>query len=109
MDERINLFRENIRRFRKARRLTQVQLAQVLGYNYTAIANYESGRNTPSINNLIKLADFFRVSIDELVGHEVNTSNSALYPMLDENEKVFIDGVIMQYLEFKKINEKMIE
>lgn len=78
----------------------------MLGYKYTAISNYESGRNKPSIDNLIKLADFFEVSIDELVGHDVYFSNSVLYPILDENEKGFIDGIIKQYLEFKKTIEK---
>lgn len=41
-----------------------------MGYGYTAVANYESGRNEPSIDDLIKIADFFQVSMDVLVGRE---------------------------------------
>lgn len=40
----------------------------MLHYGYTAIANYESGRNEPSIRDLIRLADYFQVSVDYLIG-----------------------------------------
>ena len=42
-------------------------MANILGYGYTAISNYESGRNEPSINDLKKIADFFNVSLDYLL------------------------------------------
>ena len=50
-------FAENLKRFRKSKKLTQTELGKMLNYGSTAIANYESGRNEPSIDDLIKIAD----------------------------------------------------
>ena len=45
-------FKDRLKMLRKERRLTQVKLGEMLNYGYTAIANYESGRNQPSIPDL---------------------------------------------------------
>ena len=63
--ERLKFLRENY--YVNGKKLTQTQLANILGYGYTAISNYESGRNEPSINDLKKIADFFNVSLDYLL------------------------------------------
>ncbi len=74
-----NKFKETVRFLRKQNRMTQNELGDVLGYGYSAISNYESGRNEPSINNLIKIADYFNVSIDYLVGHELKIDSADNY------------------------------
>lgn len=61
-------FKSRLRQLRNEARLTQAQLAKELNYGYTAIANYESGRNQPSIEGLIKLSQVFHVSVDYLLG-----------------------------------------
>ena len=63
--ERLKFLRENY--FLNGKKLTQTQLAKILGYGYTAISNYESGRNEPSIGDLKKIAEFFNVSLDYLL------------------------------------------
>lgn len=64
-----NKFKERIKELRKEKKVTMAKLAaEALGYGSTAIANYESGRNEPSIDDLIKLATYFGVTIDYLVG-----------------------------------------
>ncbi len=63
--ERLKFLRENY--YVNGKKLTQTQLANILGYGYTAISNYESGRNEPSISDLKKIADFFNVSLDYLL------------------------------------------
>lgn len=55
---------------RKAQKVTQEQLAQILGITYQAYAHYEKGRCKPDIDCVVKLADFFNVSIDYLLGRE---------------------------------------
>ena len=69
----ISTFAENLKKIRKSKKVSQRVVAQQLGYGYTAVANYESGRNEPSIDDLIKIADYFGVSMDLLVGREKNT------------------------------------
>lgn len=61
-------FKDRLKELRKERRLTQVKLGEMLNYGYTAIANYESGRNQPSIPDLKKIASIFNVSMDYLLG-----------------------------------------
>ncbi|MBR4934880.1 MAG: helix-turn-helix transcriptional regulator [Anaerotignum sp.] len=61
-------FKDRLKTLRKERRLTQVKLGEMLNYGYTAIANYESGRNQPSIPDLKKIASIFNVSMDYLLG-----------------------------------------
>lgn len=61
-------FSERLKQLRKERGYKQSVVAHALNYGYTAIANYESGRNQPSINDLIRLAELFDVTVDYLVG-----------------------------------------
>ncbi len=64
----MSIFSERLKRLRTGRKISQKQL----NYGYTAVANYESGRNEPSISDLCRIADFFNVSVDYLVGRTEN-------------------------------------
>ncbi len=68
----MSLFSERLRALRTGRNISQERLAKELNYGYTAIANYESGRNEPSIAGLRSIADFFDVSVDYLIGRTEN-------------------------------------
>lgn len=59
---------ENIKFNRKALGLTQEKLANLLNGKKSLISNYENGHSTPDIYTLIKLADIFQITLDELVG-----------------------------------------
>ena len=74
-----NKFPQRLRQLRRERGITQQALAQHLHYGSTAITNYETGRNEPSYDNLIQLADFFDVSTDFLLGR-----SEKFYPSTDE-------------------------
>jgi len=53
---------------RKKRKLTQQQIADVLHIERGSYAKYETGYNTPTVDNILKLADFYNVSTDYLLG-----------------------------------------
>ena len=57
-----------IRELRRARRITQLKMALDLDMSQNTISRYESGEREPGIAELIRIADYFRVSIDYLVG-----------------------------------------
>lgn len=59
-----------LKELRKAKGLTQHQLANELGISQQAYARYEKGDREPKISTLIKLADYFDVSVDYLIGHK---------------------------------------
>ncbi len=61
-------FKENLKFLRKTREIGQMQLAKVLNISTKTVSHWETGYTEPSIAQLISLADFFDVSIDELVG-----------------------------------------
>ena len=90
-------FAKNLRKFRKDKGYSQQKLAKILGYGYTAIANYESGRNEPSLDVLIVLAETLGVTVDELLGVEKNPEERRLlsaFQKLNEEEKMTILNMI---------------
>ena len=54
---------------RKARGLSQAQVAKAAHVAPRAYQNYEYDEAEPRLSTLIRLADFYQVSLDELVGH----------------------------------------
>lgn len=59
---------ERLSELRKDRGLTQKQLGDALGFATVTISQYERGLNTPDDETKIKLAEFFNVSLDYLMG-----------------------------------------
>lgn len=83
-------FAKNLKKFRKQKNLSQTELSKMLNYGYTAIANYESGRNEPAFDNLIKLAEVLDVTIDELLGVSLSAEEKQLisaFKKLDNEKK----------------------
>lgn len=60
-------FHEKLQELRKARGLTQEELAQALYVSRTAISKWESGKGYPNIDSLKMISGFFSVSIDDLL------------------------------------------
>lgn len=61
-----------IRELRNERHITQLKLALDLHMSQNTISRYESGEREPGIAELIRIADYFHVSIDYLVGRTNN-------------------------------------
>ena len=62
-------FGERLRKLRKERDVTQTALAEVIGVVPSAIGKYERlPQSFPSVEALVKIADYFNVSIDYLLG-----------------------------------------
>lgn len=60
----------NIRSLRKSEKKTQVEIAKFLSIAPTTYSGYELGTSEPTIETLCKLADYYHVSLDYLVGRE---------------------------------------
>lgn len=61
---------ENIKRLRLARGVSQVALARTLGVTKQCVSNWENDNVLPSIEMLERIADFFSVTTDYLLGRE---------------------------------------
>lgn len=60
---------EKLRQLRLLHRKQQKDVAADLGITPAGISYYETDKRTPDIEMLIKIADYYRVTIDDLVGH----------------------------------------
>lgn len=56
-----------LKEIRKAKGISQLKLAMDLNTNQNTISRYETGEREPGITELIKLADYFGVSVDYLL------------------------------------------
>ena len=77
----------DLKKLRKKMRVTQSQVAKAIGIPQTTYSSYEQHICDPSIDTLIKLADFFCISLDELVGRPTSVLNLNL---LDEKRKTLV-------------------
>ena len=64
----MKIFQERLIEQRKLNKLTQRQMADYLKIAQPSYIRYENGSAEPSFENLVKIADYFDVSIDYLLG-----------------------------------------
>lgn len=75
---------DQIKSLREQNKLDRYELAEKIGVSYHTIAKYETGERTPPSDILEKLADFFNVTTDYLLGRE---SNKPTRPRPTQEEK----------------------
>jgi transcriptional regulator with XRE-family HTH domain len=75
---------ERIAHYRKARELTQQQLADALNLKQYAIANYETGRYRVPVAMVAKLADLLGVEVNTLLGLEPTKKKRGPAPKLQQ-------------------------
>lgn len=64
------MLNEQIRAIRKAKKLSQVELAECLGVTKQSVSNWENDNIQPSVEMLVKIADVLCVSTDYLLGRD---------------------------------------
>lgn len=62
--------KEALKYQREIKGYSQSMLAKETGISQQKISYYESGKHSPSIDDCITLADFYDISLDELVGRK---------------------------------------
>ena len=96
--------KERIKLLREEDKLTQIQLAKILGVKSQTISNYEAGEREPSYEVLIKLADHFNVSTDYLLGRidNKNLENAPIGEELNLTDKSIKN--IKKYMSIDLLN-----
>lgn len=64
---------ENIKRLRLTRGLSQVGFAKAMGVSKQCVSNWENDNVMPSIEMLVKIADYFNVTTDYVLGRNEKT------------------------------------
>lgn len=70
------MFANRIKNLRCSKEMNQVQLAEKLGVKKQSISNWENDNIMPSIDMLIRIADFFHVTTDYLLGRDVQETEA---------------------------------
>lgn len=113
-----------IRDLRKKSKITQTQLAEICNTTTSNISGWECGKWQPDNDALLKLADYFDVSVDYLLGRE-NKKNLIerpsyeitdkqlidfikLYEVMTDLQKAHILGYVIAYLETNGVNVKTV-
>ena len=83
-----------LKELRKQRKLNQQAVADVLNCSQAVYSRYENGDREPSLEVLIRLADFYKVSLDELVGRTsmaVEVIHGDPPPLTDDMYEIVIE------------------
>lgn len=59
----------NIKKLRKEKKLTQIELARLCHITQGTLSGYETGRYEPDMETLKRLADVFSVPVDDIIGY----------------------------------------
>ena len=70
--EIVKAFAERFNALREAAGMSRSNLAYDLRVPYTQLHQWSSGKNCPSMHYLVKIADYFNVTLDYLVGRSDN-------------------------------------
>ncbi len=63
------MYLPRLRDLREDRDLKQTDIAKMLGIHQTVYSRYERGHQTIPLEHLVKLAEFYQVSVDDLLEH----------------------------------------
>ena len=83
------VFNVRIKELRKQKNISQTELGNILGVTRSTICQYEQGRRQPDNASLVKIADFFEVTVDYLLGREERIptlSNTTEYESEEEKQ-----------------------
>ena len=81
-----------IRELRKQANLSQEMMAEKIGVSRQAITKWETGLGVPDIENLVAIADLFKLSLDELMGRDIEHETLAKDYLYESVTEYDIDG-----------------
>ena len=104
------MFAERLKELRKEAHLTQIELAKRLAIGQSSYADWERGKKNPTQENLIKIAQFFNVPLDYLVGNSDKKDEldniELLFRMnsigLTNQEKEIFKKELIEFMEERK-------
>ena len=66
-----------IKKMRKEKNMTQLQLASMIPISREAVSKWERGKTLPDYDAIIKLSEIFNIAIDELLSGELKNNNDS--------------------------------
>jgi len=96
-------FSVNLRELRNKKSITQAQLAESLNVSQKTIAHLENNYRKPSYELLLFIADFFKISLDELVGRQCQQNIKECISVISAQE---LHSAIIEILKAKNLTAK---
>ncbi len=96
-------FSEKLQTLRKAKKLSQEQLADMLDVSRQSVSKWESGQTYPEMDKLIELSKIFKCTLDDLTNDDVKTITSK------EKEKGNISNLVYSLLDLIKRSYEMLK
>ena len=103
----MDYFGQNLKALRKRMGLTQQELAEKFGVRKTTISNYETSVSSPPKNGLVEIANFFGVSLDELLSapDKAHTFNASPVLNSPKAESFIQNRTVKIFSSIKSLND----
>ena len=88
-------FGAKLRQLREDRGMTQKEFASLFEVNRATIGHYESNISYPSADVLVKMANYFHITVDQLLGR--TTADPNLFEGLTEEQIDSLEEIVRQY------------
>ncbi len=99
----MSIFSKNLKFLREKNKLSQNKLAELANVNQTTIARWENEEISPSLDNILDVADALNISVANLTGIDLEkketNSFDELELLFDKNKDVLTDDDI-EYIKF---------
>lgn len=93
---------ETIKRLRKHQDVTQEKLAEYLNISYQAVSKWENGTALPDITLVPKIANFFGITSDELLGLKPEKNNEELKQFEKEYHELGRKGKVLEKIDLSR-------
>lgn len=80
---------QTIRDLRKLKKMSQSELAKVVGVSQTTVTAWETGKAEPSSSAISSLADYFNVTTDYLLGRPEKKDDDTKTADIDDDDVIF--------------------
>lgn len=101
------MFRLRLKELRERDSLSQAALAKQLGVSQSTVGMWESGKNNPEYETLIKISKFFNVSVDFLTGD--NKNKGVKIPVLGYVQAGLPIEAIENIVDYEEISQQLSE
>lgn len=106
------MFQIKLKQLRENANLSQAKLAQKLHIAQSTVGMWESGKNKPEYNTLLKIAEIFNVSIDYLTGGgdgPPSSTNGVWIPVLGKVQAGIPIEAVEEIIDYEEISKSMAE
>ena len=78
---------KNFKKLRLFKSLNQTEFSDLFGITRSSVGSYEEGRAEPKLETLLKVADYFKLTVDDIIRKELTVNQIARFEYPKTNSK----------------------